>query len=219
MVLPARLDQSVALPQEDLHAVNDDRQLGQRPSDAGEPAGQAGQLLLDRLRRRPGGKQLRQPLGRGHFVKVEIRQPPHLARRRNQPPTMPSPNHRQRDAEQFGQHGGRVKAMDVRLLIDQPKALPELRFRNQFEGSGLQGGAGGVVEPRLDAFLFRGRQSFFAEDHEVGRRVRLVQHGRPESPDQLPGLAAAHAGQPADEREAFSPQQLRRIALILGHGT
>ena len=117
--LTARLDQSVALPQQDFLAVDHGRQLGQRAGHAGQQPGQAGQLLLDRPRLYARRQQLRQPPRGGHLPKIEIGH-----RRTSQTGTI-SPRRCQRritasGTGALGQHGGRVEPVQVRLVAARP---------------------------------------------------------------------------------------------------
>ena len=201
--LPARLDQPVALPQQDLLALDDHRKLGQRPGDAGQIAGQRRQLLLDRPRRHAGRQQFGQPPGRGHLLEIEVRQPPHLAHRHDQPPPMPAANHRHRHAQQFGQHGRRVEPVDVLLRFDQPQPLPELRFGDDLDRALLDLPPRGLVEPVVLLADVRQRKLLLADDDQMGRSVGLLQHRRPVLADQLRGVALGHAGQLAHKGEAL----------------
>ena len=167
------------LPQQNLLALHDDRQLGQRPLDAGQIAGQRRQLPLDRPRRHARRQQLGQPPGGGHLLKIEIRQPPHLADRHDQPAPMPAANHRHRHAEQLGQHGGRVEPVDVVLRVDQPQPLPELRLGDDLDRPCFGRLPRGLVEPVVETVGLGQRQLVLADHDQIGRGVGLFQHRRP----------------------------------------
>ena len=84
----------------------------QRTLDAGEQTGQIGQFLFNVLRRNARTEQLGQPLGRGHFGNIEVRQPPHFLRGHDQLAAMPAANRRNRHVQQLRQHGRRVEPLD-----------------------------------------------------------------------------------------------------------
>ena len=201
--LTARLDQPVALPEQDLLALHDHRQLGHGPGDVGEVAGQRFELPFDRPRRDARRQQFRQPPGRGDFLEIEIRQPPHLADRHDQSPPVPAANHRHRDAQQVGQHGRRIEPVDLVLRLDQPEPLPELRLRDDLDRPLLDLPSRGLVEP-LALILDLGQgELLLADDDQVGRSIRFLQHRRAVLAGQLRSIALGHAGQPADKRDAL----------------
>ena len=127
------IDQAVPLAEQKLLAFDDYRKLRQRPLHAGHQPRQVGQLALQRLGRDARGQQLRQPPGRGDFLKIKIRQLPHLASRHDQAAPMPAANHRHAYAQQVGQHGGRVQPLDALLSFDQADPLPELGLGDDLE--------------------------------------------------------------------------------------
>ena len=175
--------------------------MGHGPGGVGEVAGQRFELPFDLPRRHARRQQLCQPTRRGHFLEIKIRQPPHLADRHDQSPPVPAANHRHRDAQQIGQHGRRIEPVDLLLGLDQPEPLPKLGLGDDLDRALLDLPSRGLVEP-LVLILYLGEwELLLADDNQVGRNIRFLQHRRAMLAGQLGRIALGHAGQPADERD------------------
>ena len=142
----------------------------------------------------PAASSSRQPLGSGHFLKIEVRQSPHLADRHNQPAAMPAANHGHRNVQQLGQHGRRVEPMNVGLAVDQPQPLPKLRFRDDFDRAGLDGLANRLVRPGVELVALGKGQPRLAE-HE--RLTEGSACSRTTAPWAATNWAASRRGMPA----------------------
>ena len=128
--------------------MHDDGQLRQRPFDAGNIAPQFGELALQGRGGNAGRQQFSQPAGGGHFLKIEVRQPAHFFGRLNEPAAVPAAYNGQRNAQEVGEHGGRIQPMDVVFFVEQSQALPKLAFANDFSFAGFDGGLCGLVKER-----------------------------------------------------------------------
>ena len=191
------------MPEQDLLALHDHRQLGHWPGDVGEIPGERFELPFDRPRRHACGQQFRQPPGRGDFLEIEIGQPPHLADRHDQSPPVPAANHRHRERPTSRPAWPACRAGGTRVALDQPEPLPELGLRDDLDGALLDLSSRGLVEP-LALILDLGQgKLLLADNDQVGRSIRFLQHRRTVLADQLRGIAFGHTGKPAYKRDAL----------------
>ncbi len=194
------------MPQQELLAFDNDRKLRQRPLDAGHEPRQVGQFSLERRRRNSRRQQLCQPPSRGHFLEIEISQPPHFAGRHDQAAPVPTPNDRDRHAQQIGKHGRRIEPPHALFPFDQAQPLPELGLGNDFQLARFGAAALQVVEQGVNDTV--GREQFVLAHHDqIDRGVQQLGNDCPLSPDQLLGLSARHAAELADECHASFGQR------------
>ena len=150
------------LPQQQLLALHDHRQLCQRSLDVRHVAGQFRQLSFDRIGRRAGRQQRGQLPGRRHLLEIEIRQSPDFAHRHDQLAAVPAANDRHGNRQQFGQHGRRVQP-HVRFVVKHAQPLPELGLRND-----LQLAFRGPLPERLvQQTVFVQRQFVGTDHHQI----------------------------------------------------
>ena len=216
--LPARLDQPVALPQQNLLALDDDRQLGQRPGHAGQTAGPGRPASF----RSPAAKRppptvapaaARSPPPESrNTAAAALRRParsapadasgesPPAARRATRPAW---PAYRADGCRARGSTSPSRCQSCVSVMISSVPASTAWRKRSSSHRSGAL-----LVRQRA-ALLRRGRRGW--------PRRRAVPARSPRGGGPIARPRGGHAGQPADEREAFSLQKLGRIARILGH--
>ena len=116
---------------------------------------------------------------------------------------MPAADYGHGHPQQIGQHGRRVKPVDIVLRVDQPQPLPELRFGNDLDGARFDLLPRGLVEPVVLIARFGKREFVLADDDQIGRCVGFFQHGGSLPANQLRGVAFCHAGQLAHKRNAF----------------
>jgi hypothetical protein len=215
--LPARLDQPVSLPQQDLPAFDDHRKLGQRPLDLGEVAGQGGQLLLDGLGLHARGQQLSKPPRGADLLEIEIRQAADLAHGDDQPAAVPAADHGRRDPQEPGEHGGGVETVDFLREVHQAEALPELGLGDDLQVAMLEGLAGVVVEKLFGIHGGVQRGLCFAQHEKAHGGVGAVHERGPVLTQQAGRFALGHARQLAHQRDAPS-LELHGRSVVGGGG-
>jgi hypothetical protein len=211
--LAARLDQAIALPQEDFASLDDHRQLRQRAVRVRYVTRQGRQFLFDGGGRGAGGEQFGQASGGGHLAEVEIRQSPHFTDRHNQTAPMPATDHRHRNAEQLGQHRRRVKTADLLFGLDEAKTLPKLRLADDLDPAVVDGLPRGGIE-RGVKLVPVGHGIGLADHDQIDVRGGPVGHHSAVLAEQRGGVAPRHAGQSADERYPPPFDIAARVATI-----